>query len=60
MLHNREGAIDLIAESLALGYHADQLQRSPELASLRADPKFKDALASAQAKVSLDTAKKRQ
>jgi serine/threonine-protein kinase len=60
ILHNREGAIDLIAESLALGYHADQLQRSPELASLRADPKFKDALASAQAKVSLDTAKKRQ
>jgi tetratricopeptide (TPR) repeat protein len=60
ILHNREGAIDLIAKSLALGYHANQLQRSPELASLREDPRFKAALASEQAKVSLDTAKKRQ
>ncbi|MGD0629655.1 MAG: tetratricopeptide repeat protein [Terracidiphilus sp.] len=57
--HNRQGAIDLIAKSLALGYHADQLQQSPELASLRADPKLKAAIASAQAKVSLDTAEKR-
>jgi tetratricopeptide (TPR) repeat protein len=60
ILHNRKDAIALIASSLAKGYHANQLERSPELASLRADPNFKDALKSEQAKDSLDTAGKKQ
>jgi tetratricopeptide (TPR) repeat protein len=60
ILDDRAGAIQLIAESLALGYHANQLQRSPELASLRADPKFQEALQSARAKLTLDTAGKKR
>jgi tetratricopeptide (TPR) repeat protein len=59
VLHHRDDAINLIARSLALGYHANQLERSPELASLRGDPNFEDALKSEQAKVSLDTAGKK-
>ncbi|MGO9338193.1 MAG: protein kinase domain-containing protein [Terracidiphilus sp.] len=59
VMHHRDEAIHLIARSLALGYHADQLERSPELASLRADPNFEGALKSEQAKLSLDTAGKR-
>jgi len=54
ILHQREEAIKLIAEALVLGYHANQLERSPELASLRADPKFQEALQSETAKLSLD------
>jgi tetratricopeptide (TPR) repeat protein len=60
VLHHRDNAINLIARSLALGYHANQLERSPELASLRTDPNFKAALKSEQAKLSLDTAGKKQ
>jgi tetratricopeptide (TPR) repeat protein len=60
VLHHRDDAINLIARSLALGYHANQFERSPELASLRADPNFKVALKSEQAKLSLDTAGKKQ
>lgn len=54
LLHDRSDAISLIAKSLALGYHANQLQRSPELASLRADPAFQQALRLLQAKQSID------
>jgi serine/threonine protein kinase/Flp pilus assembly protein TadD len=54
ILHRRSDAIQLIAKSLALGFHADQFQRSPELASLREDSKFKQALLSEQAKHLLD------
>jgi tetratricopeptide (TPR) repeat protein len=58
ILHRRSDAILLIARSLALGYNADQLQRSPELASLRADSRFKEALNSERGKLSLDKAGK--
>jgi tetratricopeptide (TPR) repeat protein len=60
ILHRRDDAIQLIAKALALGYHANQLERSPELASLRADPKFRDALQSERTKLSLDTVGKKR
>jgi len=60
ILHRRDDAIELIAKSLALKYHANQLERSPELASLRADPKFQEALQSERAKLSLDSARKKR
>jgi tetratricopeptide (TPR) repeat protein len=47
ILHHRDKSIPLIARSIALGFRADQLERSPELASLRADPSFQKALKSA-------------
>jgi len=58
ILKHRREAISLIAKSLTLGYHANLLQRSPELASLRADPAFQQALQSEQAKHSLDKSNK--
>jgi tetratricopeptide (TPR) repeat protein len=58
--HDRESAIRLIAKSIALGYHANQLERSPELASLRADPKFQEALSKERAQLSLDTVGKKR
>jgi tetratricopeptide (TPR) repeat protein len=58
ILHHRGDAIHMIAKSLARGYHASQLQRSPELAGLRANGKFQEALRAEQAKISLDTARK--
>ncbi len=54
ILHQREPAIRFIAQSIALGYHEMELQRSPELAALRVDPKFQQALRAARAKHSLD------
>jgi serine/threonine-protein kinase len=60
ILHRRDDAIQLIAKALALGYHANQLERSPELASLRADPKFQGALQSERTKLSLDTVGKKR
>ncbi len=47
VLHRRKEAIPLIADSIALGFHANQLQQLPELAALRADPNFQMALKSA-------------
>jgi tetratricopeptide (TPR) repeat protein len=44
ILGQREKAIQLIATALAQGYHANEFQRSPELASLRSDPAFQVAL----------------
>jgi serine/threonine protein kinase/Tfp pilus assembly protein PilF len=58
ILHDRRKAILLIAQSLARGYYANQLQRSPELASLRADSKFQETLRLEQAKHSLDKSSK--
>ena len=40
MLHRRDDAIHNIIKSLALGFHRNQLDKAPELAGLRADPKF--------------------
>ena len=57
ILHQRSEAIRFIARSLALGYHESELQRSPELAALRADPRFQQALRSERAKHSVDKAK---
>ncbi len=54
ILHQRSQAIRFIAQSLALGYHESELQRSPELAALRADPKFQQTLRAERAKHSLD------
>jgi serine/threonine protein kinase/Flp pilus assembly protein TadD len=56
IIHQRDPAIRLVARSIALGYHVSELNRSPELASLRADPKFQQALRAARAKDSLDKA----
>ncbi len=44
----RSEAIPLIAKALAQGYHAPEFERSPELASLRADPAFQSALTQAK------------
>jgi tetratricopeptide (TPR) repeat protein len=49
ILHRRGDAIPLIVQSIALGFHSNQLQQLPELASLRADPKFQSALKTALA-----------
>jgi eukaryotic-like serine/threonine-protein kinase len=54
ILHQRSEAIRFIARSLALGYHESELQRSPELAALRVDPRFQQALRAERAKHSLD------
>jgi hypothetical protein len=42
------------------GYHTNQLQSSPELASLRADPKFQEALKAERAKLLLDTVREKR
>jgi Flp pilus assembly protein TadD len=49
ILHRRSEAISLIVKSIALGFHGNQLEHLPELASLRADPKFQRALKAALA-----------
>jgi len=58
ILGQRAKAIPLIARSLAQGYHATDVQRSPELAALRADPAFQAAVSKAKSDSALDTAKK--
>ncbi len=58
ILGQRAKAIPLIARSLAQGYHATDVERSPELAALRSDPAFQSALAKAKNENALDTAKK--
>jgi eukaryotic-like serine/threonine-protein kinase len=58
ILGQRAKAIPLIARALAQGYHATEFQRSPELASLRADPAFQSALNKAKSENALDSAKK--
>jgi serine/threonine-protein kinase len=54
ILGQRSKAIPLIAKALARGYHVPEFQRSPELASLRADPAFQTALSQAKAETALD------
>jgi len=54
ILHQRGPAIRLITQSIALGYHETELERSPELAALRADPGFQQAFHAARVKHSLD------
>jgi serine/threonine-protein kinase len=58
ILGQRAKAIPLIATALAQGYHATEFQRSPELASLRADPAFQSALNKAKRENAVDSAKK--
>jgi eukaryotic-like serine/threonine-protein kinase len=58
ILGQRAKAIPLIARSLAQGYHATDVQRSPELAALRSDPAFQSALSKAKSENALDTARK--
>lgn len=60
ILGQRQKAIPLIATALAQGYHAAEFQRSPELASLRADPKFQIALTQAKADAAVDKSKQLQ
>ncbi len=50
ILHQRAEAIHLVSKCIALGYHHLELQRSPELASLREDPKFQRALLTAKSR----------
>ncbi len=57
ILHQREPAMRFIAQSIALGYHESELKRSPELAALREDPRFQQALRAERAKHSVDNAK---
>ena len=48
ILGQRAKAIPLIARSLAQGYHATDVQRSPELTGLRGDPAFQAAVSKAK------------
>jgi serine/threonine protein kinase/Flp pilus assembly protein TadD len=50
ILGQREKAVPLIARALANGYSAYELTSNPELAALRADPKFNAELNAAKAK----------
>jgi len=54
ILGQRAKAIELIAKALAQEYHSAEFQRSPELASLRADPAFQTALNQAKAESALN------
>jgi eukaryotic-like serine/threonine-protein kinase len=56
ILGQRGPAIRFIAQSIALGYHETELERSPELAALRGDPRFQQALRAARTKYSKDKA----
>lgn len=58
LLKQREQAISLIAKSLAQGGPNNEEQRSPELASLRNDPRFIAALAQAKTEFAVDNKKK--
>ena len=60
LLGQRDKAIPLIALALAHGYDATEFDRSPELASLRADVSFQVALAKAKTnrKIVVDTGRK--
>jgi serine/threonine protein kinase/Tfp pilus assembly protein PilF len=49
-LGQRDKAIPLIVEAIAHGYHANEFQRNPELAALRADSAFVKALAPGKTK----------
>jgi serine/threonine-protein kinase len=60
ILGQRAKAIPLVAKAVAHGYHTPEFQRSPELASLRADPAFQSALNQAKAETSLDKSKQLQ
>jgi len=54
LLKQRDKATPLIAKALAAGFHTMEFQRSPELASLRADPTFQSALNQAKVSAALD------
>jgi tetratricopeptide (TPR) repeat protein len=58
-LGDRRNAIPLIAKALAQGYRAYEFQQNPELAALRTDPAFKEAL-QAERQRALQTEKQRK
>jgi tetratricopeptide (TPR) repeat protein len=58
LLGQRPRAIQLIAKALAQGVRVNEFQRSPELASLRSDPSFAEALRNARNQSAVDSAKK--
>jgi serine/threonine protein kinase/Flp pilus assembly protein TadD len=58
ILGRRDDAIRLISQALANGFQDDQLNRSPELASLRIDARFQEAVRQQRAAHPLDTAAK--
>jgi serine/threonine protein kinase/Flp pilus assembly protein TadD len=58
ILGNRSDAVPLIARALARGYPSREFRASPELAALRADPVFSQALSKAELEYSLDKDKK--
>jgi len=39
-LHDRERALEWIGKAIQKGYSRDLIERSPDLAQLRADPRF--------------------
>jgi serine/threonine-protein kinase len=58
ILGQRGKAIPLIAKAMAQGYHSAEFQRSPELASLRADPAFQVELNQAKAESATEKSNK--
>jgi serine/threonine protein kinase/Flp pilus assembly protein TadD len=54
----RARAIPLIAKAVAQGFRVNEFQRSPELAALRSDPNFADALKKAKEDMAVDNRKK--
>jgi serine/threonine protein kinase/predicted Zn-dependent protease len=57
-LGQRAKAIPLIAKALARGFRVNEFERSPELAALRSDPNFANALKKAKEDIAVDNAKK--
>ncbi len=58
ILGQRDSAIRLISQAIGHGLQDDQLNRSPELASLRVDARFQEAVRQQKAALPLDTAAK--
>ena len=57
ILGQRSKAIPLISKSLAQNFHVSLFEKSTEMASLRSDPAFQDALSKAKAQAAVDTTK---
>ena len=58
LLEERPKAIQLLARALAQGVRVNEFNRSPELASLRSDPAFAEALEKAKSQNAVDSTKK--
>lgn len=58
LLGQRAKAIDLIARALTKGFRTNEFERSPELAGLRGDLEFQNALKKAKEEAVVDSTKK--